>query len=766
MTRDDQSDMSAPDGATASHGADGRPLRIMHVILSRGFAGSERAAAEACVALARRHEVALVVRSDHRGAGGASIRDELGADVEVFEVPARIGTQRRLEEIIRAWAPDVVHTHLRRGTRYVARIGLADVGLPRAVHVATLHLYLNGPHYLCTDGLLCISDWQLETVPSDYKGRVFLVPNSLMPHPSLSTEQVRALRATFGASDDDYVIGAVGRLARRKGFDVLVRAFELAQLPGARLVIAGEGSERRRLQRLAGEGVVLTGFRRDVKDFYQAFDLFVCPSSYEPFGRVIAEALDGGVPVIATDAQGPRDLARRYPIELVPRGDVDRLAAALRSAAARGRVRVGSDVSEFGMDCIAARIEEAYRVVLEAKRRSAATGHVLRQAAAPTPVTVVPAGHDATASPAPEPGARPRRYLFAPVSGPGGAGELMRCLIIARELVKTEPSADIRFIVSRTAVFREAVDFPVIDCDASPTNSTPQVLETIASFRPHVMVFDNSGRTAQLRAARRAGARLVFSSRAPKLRWKAFRIKWMRLLSEHWIVFPSFVTGGLTGIERRKMLFFPHYTVRRLDTLFPPSDPEARRACLERYGLEPGSYVVFVPGGRSEGQRIAEPAEHFIAAARRFVELTGYRSVVLTGRKSVSAAPADNPLPLPRVDPDDVQHFLAEATFVVSNGGTTMVHTLAHRRPLVAVPLAGDQDRRIRRAVRLEIAVSAPPEAEAIAKVAAALLADSARREAMPKRIAELGIANGVSEAVAALRALAGRASVVESPRG
>jgi hypothetical protein len=281
------------------------------------------------------------------------------------------------------------------------------------------------------------------------------------------------------------------------------------------------------------------------------------------------------------------------------------------------------------------------------------------------------------------------------------------------------------------------------------------VLAAIESFRPHVMVFDNSGRTSQLRAAKRAGTRLVFSSRAPKLRWKAFRLKWMRLLDEHWIVFPTFVTGGLTWLERRKLALFPAYTVRRLDTLFPPAEAQVRRDWLARHGLEPGSYVVFVPGGRSEGQRIAEPAEHFIDAARRFCAATGYPSVVLTGRKLVEEEAGGNLTLLPRVAPEEVQYLLAEATMVVSNGGTTLVHTLAHGRPLVAVPLAGDQARRIRRAVRLGIAASAPPEAEKIAAEAAALLADPARREAMPRHSAELGIANGVGEAVDALRALA-----------
>ena len=104
-----------------------------------------------------------------------------------------------------------------------------------------------------------------------------------------------------------------------------------------------------------------------------------------------------------------------------------------------------------------------------------------------------------------------------------------------------------------------------------------------------------------------------------------------------------------------------------------------------------------------------------------------------------------------------IEYLLAEATMVNSNGGTTLVHTLAHGRPLVAVPLAGDQARRIRRAVRLGIAVSAPPDAEKIAAEAVALLADPARHEGMPRHIAELGIANGVGEAVEALRALAQR---------
>lgn len=340
-------------------------LRIMQVILSSGFAGSERAAAEACNAMCAAHDVAVVIRSDHRSAGGASIRDHLDSRVQVIEVPPGLWwTRRQLAAAIRAWRPDVIHTHLRRGTRFVAQIRAGPV------HFCTLHLSLNGPHYLRTDGLFCISEWQLATVPPTYGGRVFLLPNSLVPQARLDAGHVARLRAGFGVREGDFLVGGVGRLAWSKGFDILVRAFEIAALPNAKLLIAGEGRERERLQRIAGPNVVLAGFRQDAKDLYQAFDLFVSPSRTEPFGRVIVEALDAGTPVIATDALGPRDIARRFPIELVPLEDVDALAAALRSAAARPRERVTFDLAEFHVERIAERMLDAYREVLAGRAAS------------------------------------------------------------------------------------------------------------------------------------------------------------------------------------------------------------------------------------------------------------------------------------------------------------------------------------------------------------------------------------------------------------
>jgi hypothetical protein len=355
--------------------------------------------------------------------------------------------------------------------------------------------------------------------------------------------------------------------------------------------------------------------------------------------------------------------------------------------------------------------------------------------------------------------------LFVPVSGPHGSGELMRCLIVARELRRASPGLDLHFLVSRDAVFREAVDFPLHDCDDSPTRSTPQVLATLRELEPDVVVFDNAGRTEQLRTAKALGARLVFTSRSPRLRWKAFRVSWLRLLDEHWIVFPKFVTGGLSSFERLKLRLAPGYVVRHLDTLFTPSGADERGLWLAAHGLQQRGYTAFVPGGRGESHGAAvDPAELFIAAADRYARTTGQTSVVLTGRAQPVRPPeaSDRLLLLPRLRPEEVQHLLAGASRVVSNGGTTLIHALAHGQEIVSVALAADQARRIRRAARLGVVLAAAAEPQAIADAAAALHADPARGAAMRQRVASLGLVNGVDEAVAALQRLARRSNTLE----
>ncbi len=150
-------------------------------------------------------------------------------------------------------------------------------------------------------------------------------------------------RALYGLDDAVPTVGYVGRVDTWKGVDVLLEAFELVKErhPGAAAVVAGgkvRGTEAyyRGLEARAGvTGALWLGPLpgAEAADLMADLDVLAYPSTGpEPWGLTLVEALACGVPVVATDAGGPREmLAGLGPgvARLVPPGDVAGLADAL-----------------------------------------------------------------------------------------------------------------------------------------------------------------------------------------------------------------------------------------------------------------------------------------------------------------------------------------------------------------------------------------------------------------------------------------------------
>jgi glycosyltransferase involved in cell wall biosynthesis len=135
-----------------------------------------------------------------------------------------------------------------------------------------------------------------------------------------------------------FTFAAIAHLNENKGHETLLRAFAHAFGSGddPRLIIAGDGPERSRLQALAGElnlesRVTFPGYldRASVRDLLQRADALVHPSYHETFGIILIEALATGLPVIATRSGGPAEIVDDRNGLLVEPGDVAQLAAAL-----------------------------------------------------------------------------------------------------------------------------------------------------------------------------------------------------------------------------------------------------------------------------------------------------------------------------------------------------------------------------------------------------------------------------------------------------
>ena len=173
--------------------------------------------------------------------------------------------------------------------------------------------------------------------------RIHRVPNfvdveSFRPLPPAEREALRRERGWEGRT----VVVASGRLAERKGGDLLLRAFARAQTStrhheGARplLVFLGDGPERGHLEALARElgieaSVRFQGFVEDVPRWLQAADVFVLASRIEGFPNALLEALATGLACVATRIGGALEAVddERNGL-LVPPGDEAALGGAL-----------------------------------------------------------------------------------------------------------------------------------------------------------------------------------------------------------------------------------------------------------------------------------------------------------------------------------------------------------------------------------------------------------------------------------------------------
>jgi glycosyltransferase involved in cell wall biosynthesis len=106
---------------------------------------------------------------------------------------------------------------------------------------------------------------------------------------------------------------ALGRLAPHKRLDLLARVWaRVRERVGGRLVIAGDGPERKRLQRLGGEGIEIVGkvSEDEKRHLLQSAWLLVHPAAHEGWGIVITEAAAQGTPSLAFDVPGVRDAVR------------------------------------------------------------------------------------------------------------------------------------------------------------------------------------------------------------------------------------------------------------------------------------------------------------------------------------------------------------------------------------------------------------------------------------------------------------------------
>lgn len=306
-----------------------RPLRVFTMLEATSISGAVKPVME-FAREARRLEqgrLEIVIAAFARG----SAENSLTRAVRKQGLPLELIRERhpwdwrvipQLRNAIARWQPDIVWTHGCKSDFLVRVFSLQQ----SAKWIATHHGYtkdalrtrfynrldrwsLPGADCVLTVCSMFAEELVRKGVPAD---RIHVQQNPIRPN-GLRPQPASLNRRGLGIAPDARIVLTVGRLSSEKGHADLIHAAaewrRLSHTSPIAVIVVGDGRERRNLERLCSqmkldEMVRFVGFQDDVRPYYGIADIFVLPSHSEGFPNVLLEAMDAGIPIVATAVGG------------------------------------------------------------------------------------------------------------------------------------------------------------------------------------------------------------------------------------------------------------------------------------------------------------------------------------------------------------------------------------------------------------------------------------------------------------------------------
>ena len=390
---------------SARHSSPERPLKVVLAVGRSRLAGTERHVLELARALPReRTDVTVAVFSE--GALADRLR-EAGIKVRVFRRRARFDVLLFMEltSFFRKGSFDVVHAHPERIACLAAKLARTPAVLmtyhligPESAGAKKPGAFLSlaeRARAAFVDFTIAVSKADADFLVRGFgrdSDNVRYIANGIGPAPARSGNEERArydrraaLARELGFDPSTKLVVTAARLSPQKGVRYLVTAMKkvLEGVPGAVLIVAGEGELERELKALAARSgvagnVVFAGYREDVLELVWAADLFVLPSLWEGMPYAVLEAMTLARPVVTTPVSSEVVLDGETGLVVPPEDDAA-LAAAItkllsepETAARMGRAGRERVLTSFSADRMAAETLEVYERLLS--RRAGQTG--------------------------------------------------------------------------------------------------------------------------------------------------------------------------------------------------------------------------------------------------------------------------------------------------------------------------------------------------------------------------------------------------------
>jgi glycosyltransferase involved in cell wall biosynthesis len=285
-------------------------MKILNSMFAMGLGGIEQAFIDYTNALLNQnHQAVCVIRRN------AEIKKVLqrqnlynNENVTIYEVANCLGkfdflARSKLAETIKKEKPDATICH---GNRAIS-ICLAPSNSQNIPFIGVAHNY-SMKRIVKADYIFSITN-DLKNKISETgfaKDKIFLTPNMI---------EINAPEPEFRPYQNPPVIGVMARFVKKKGVDIFLKALSALKADNIpfKAIIAGDGEERDNLQKLRDDlklnnEVQFIGWAKDKEKFYDSIDIFCLPSTHEPFGIVILEAMLHKKPIVSSETEGPLEI--------------------------------------------------------------------------------------------------------------------------------------------------------------------------------------------------------------------------------------------------------------------------------------------------------------------------------------------------------------------------------------------------------------------------------------------------------------------------
>jgi sugar transferase (PEP-CTERM/EpsH1 system associated) len=360
-------------------------MKIFQVLNSLECGGLEKLTLDLSLKLTARGHTVTICCLESTG----NLLNSSHAELEVISFNKRSELDMtlpfRLAGVISKRKPDIVHTH-NPGPLLYGTIAAKLVGVPAVIN--TRHgrapKHTNRFVWGMNDAIVSISnDAKNELLKNNIidQRKVSVIYNGIDLDIFKSRISQNDVKSSLGL-DSSFVIGTVSRLSSEKDQVGLIKAFAMivSAEPASRLVFAGDGPLKNELEGLTDnlgvkDKVSFLGFRDNVSDIMQAFDVFVLSSLQEGISLSLLEAMALGRPTVVTNVGGNPEVVVDGITGLVcPPEDPEALASAItkimkdRDAAGgmgeSGRKRVEA---QFDIDMMVDRYLALYQHILNRK---------------------------------------------------------------------------------------------------------------------------------------------------------------------------------------------------------------------------------------------------------------------------------------------------------------------------------------------------------------------------------------------------------------